>query len=222
MLTSTFDYAYDFDPDFAPRPRQGQPEFVWELATMFPAQGSWTEEEYLRLTDSTNRLIEYTNGKLEFLPMPTLTHQLLLVWLLETVREYAKTNDAGLALPSGTRVRVSDSKFCEPDLLFVRKSSTKKGERYFNGADFVAEIVSGSPEDRERDYREKVAHYAAADIPEYWIVDPQESKITVLTLPDGASEYATHGVFTTGETATSKLLEGFVVDVKACFDAAKG
>ena len=27
-----------------------------------PDQGNWTEEEYLRLTDATNRLVEFTDG----------------------------------------------------------------------------------------------------------------------------------------------------------------
>ena len=34
-------------------------------------QGLWTVEQYLRLTNQTNRLIEFTDGTLEVLPMPT-------------------------------------------------------------------------------------------------------------------------------------------------------
>ena len=42
---------------------------TWELTDMLiPYQGEWTVEEYLKL--DTNRLIEYTDGFLEFLPMP--------------------------------------------------------------------------------------------------------------------------------------------------------
>lgn len=35
-----------------------EPEYAWELATLCPPQGCWSEEEYLRLTDGTNRRIE--------------------------------------------------------------------------------------------------------------------------------------------------------------------
>ncbi|MFN9396082.1 MAG: Uma2 family endonuclease, partial [Pseudanabaena sp.] len=35
------------------------------------------------------------------------------------------------------------------------------------------------------DYRAKRAAYAARDIPEYWIVDPLESKVSVLINSDG-------------------------------------
>ncbi len=222
MLTPTFGYANDFDPALVPRMKAGDPEYAWELVTMFPVQGEWSEEEYLALTDSTNRLIEFTDGTVEFLPMPTFLHQVLLAELLRFFTAYADKHDPAWVLPAGLRVRAPEKKFREPDLVYLRKASKSfKGDRYVDGADLVVEIVS--PDDRSiiRDYREKVAIYAAVGITEYWIVDPQESKITVLTLPEGKSEYAEHGVFRPSETATSKLLDGFVVDVKACFDAAK-
>src|SRR4051794_39396847 len=38
-------------------------------------QGSWSEEQYLRLTQQTNRLLEFTDGVIEVLPMPTRKHQ---------------------------------------------------------------------------------------------------------------------------------------------------
>jgi Uma2 family endonuclease len=47
----------------------------------------------------------------------------------------------------------------------------------------AVEIVSpGNPED---DYRYKRSEYAAREIPEYWIIDPQQQKISVLLLVSG-------------------------------------
>ena len=54
--------------------RRGEP--TWELALLFPFQGEWTESAYLAL--DTNRLIELSDGCLEFLPMPTVLHQLIM------------------------------------------------------------------------------------------------------------------------------------------------
>lgn len=45
-----------------------------------------------------------------------------------------------------------------------------------------------SPESSKRDYRYKRSEYAALEIPEYWIVDPQEQKITVLIFNEGLYE----------------------------------
>ena len=47
--------------------------------------------------------------------------------------------------------------------------------------------------------------------PEYWIVDPELGRITVLALEEAA--YVVHGEFARGMVATSRLLPGFKVDV---------
>jgi Uma2 family endonuclease len=47
----------------------------------------------------------------------------------------------------------------------------------------VVEVIS--PSTKNVDYRAKRTEYAARDIPEYWIVDPLEAKVTVLINSDG-------------------------------------
>jgi Uma2 family endonuclease len=78
----------------------------------------------------------------------------------------------------------------------------------------VIEIVS--PDKPKRDTEEKPVDYAEARIPEYWIVNPLQDTITVLTL--GGEQYMEHGVFQRGERATSKLLAGFSVSVDEVLD----
>lgn len=58
--------------------------------------------------------------------------------------------------------------------------------------------------------------WTRAQIPEYWIVDPREKKVTVLCL--AGKRYVAHGEFTRGMTATSHLLPGFTVDVTQMLD----
>src|SRR5437773_2718941 len=78
-----------------------------------------------------------------------------------------------------------------------------------DGADLVMEVVSEGSENRKRDLETKRLEFAAAGIAEYWIVDPQEQRITVLVL-DG-SIYRVHGEFAPGTQASSVLLPGFSV-----------
>lgn len=187
---------------------------------MYPAQGCWSEEDYLELTDGTNRLIELTDGNLEFLSAPTEAHQLILIFLFDALRAAVQPH-LGVVLFAGLRVRLQAGKFREPDVVFIRTENySKRGSRFWEAADIAMEVVSDDQESRHRDYVKKVEEYAAAGIPEYWIVDPQEKRITVYALPDGATSYNEHGTFKPGESATSKLLDGFAVDVKAVFDAA--
>lgn len=197
-----------------PRSTRGTP--TWEIAHLFPEQGEWSEEEYFNL--DTNHLIEYVDGCLEFLPMPSLAHQFISRFLFRPLDQYVSSRSLGNVLYSPARVQIRDGKHREPDIVFLAKG--RKVEKQFaDGADLVIEIVSEGEENRERDLVEKRADYATAGVPEYWIVDPEMQTITVLTLE--GQQYGTHGQFKPGETATSALLDEFQVDVAACFAAAE-
>ena len=112
-------------------------------------------------------------------------------------------------------VELTRKKYREPDVVFVRPERIQTMKSQPRGADVVIEVVSEGRENWERDYVEKRADYADAGIAEYWIVDPQERKVTVLTLEDDA--YRESGVFFVGDTAASVALPGFAVPVKDVF-----
>jgi Uma2 family endonuclease len=182
---------------------------------LLPLQGLWTEEQYLRLTDQTNRFIEFTEGAVDVLPMPTRKHQaisrFLFLAFLASVQRLG-----GTVFYAPLRVRVAPGRFREPDLVLLLDVNDPRNQNAFwLGADLVVEIVS--PDYVERDTVIKRADYAEAGIPEYWIVDPEEETITVLKLDNGV--YIAHGVFHRGQTATSVLLTDFTVSVDAVCDA---
>ncbi len=53
----------------------------------------------------------------------------------------------------------------------------------------VVEVVSPSKTNRDRDYQDKRTQYQARAIPEYWLIDPKQQTVTVLTLvTDGYEE----------------------------------
>jgi len=62
----------------APSSHTSEHDYAWEVATLFPEQGEWSEEEYLELTDGSNRRIEFTDGRLAFIAMPTEVHESVL------------------------------------------------------------------------------------------------------------------------------------------------
>ena len=69
----------------------GQP--TWDVARLFPAQGCWTEEDYLEL--KPNRWVEFSHGFVEFLATPTLSHQLVALYLYRTLRDFCLDERAG-------------------------------------------------------------------------------------------------------------------------------
>ena len=187
------------------------------LCDLLPSQGYWSDDAYLWLTDHTSRLIEFTDGHVQELPMPTFTHQAVLAFLYRLFHDCLEPR-GGVVMFSALRMRIREGKFREPDLLMLRdRSDPRCQDRYWSGADLVVEVVS--PDDPDRDLVEKRADYAEGGIPEYWIADPRDETITVLALKDDA--YVEHGVFGRGGAATSLLLEGFAADVSAVFDAPK-
>ena len=180
-----------------------------------PIQGMWTEEQYLALTNQTNNLIEFTDGTIEVLPMPTSSHQVILLLLYDLFRAVV-ARQGGKVLVVPLRLRVRPGKLREPDILMLLDAADPRyQDAYWLGADLVVEVVS--PDGSRRDTEEKPLDYAEAGIPEYWIVNPLDDTITVLVL-DGQA-YRLHGRFRRGEHATSQLLPEFSVSVDDVFDA---
>ena len=182
-----------------------------------PPEGTvLSEVDYERLV--TEYRTEWVGGRLEYLPMNSDPHHSMMMFLLDAVRDHLR--GAGFSpcvRPAGIGVRVPH-RIREPDLVaLLDEDDPRRTRMAWTGADFVAEIVSD--DDPPRDTVRKRAEYAAAAIPEYWIVDPRPRSRTVTVLTLDGTEYREHGEFADGETAAGPLLPGFAVDVTALLDA---
>jgi Uma2 family endonuclease len=192
-----------------------RPDVAWEVAPLLPEQGDWSEQDYLWLTSRTNRLVEFSDGYVEVLPMPTDKHQSILGYLFLLLHACAE-RIGGKVLVAALRVRLRTGKYREPDIVFLLSANDpRRHNEYWEGADLVVEIVS--PDDPDRDIVIKRQEYAEIGIPEYWIVNPEDETITVLRLAHDV--YIEYRAFRRGEMATSALLEGFAVSVDAVLDA---
>jgi Uma2 family endonuclease len=147
--------------------------------------------------------------------MPTLVHQLIVRFLFQALDAYVRERGLGEVLFAPLPVKLWPGKIREPDLIFIRRGRLKRIPRYPSGADLAVEVVSDDPDSRDRDLKKKRKEYAKAGIAEYWIVDPKERRILVLTI--SGSRYRVHGKFELGTTATSVLLPKFAVSVDEVF-----
>jgi Uma2 family endonuclease len=187
--------------------RPGEP--VREITEYLPSQGSWTERQYLALFTHA-RGVEFKDGMIEVLPVPTKTHQLVIGLFYELLKAFVAGN--GVVLLAGYKLRVqSDTvQYREPDIVYLTPEQNKQsGEAFTRAAELVAEVVS--QDDPSRDYATKREEYAAAAIPEYWILDPAARQILVLGL-EGAN-YVERGKYGPGQRAASHHLPGFGVAV---------
>lgn len=190
--------------------KPGEP--AWAIAELYPVQGQWSETEYLALPGG--RLVEFDKGHIEVLRMPTTLHQMVLTALLHLLDDFVEARQLGTVLTAGTPIRLWEDKFREPDVVFMRAEHSDRVEvDCWNGADLVIEVVSDDRESRKRDLVTKPEEYARAKIPEYWVIDPEKELIMVLRLR--GMKYVVHGKFKPGSRASSWLLPGFSVDVRA-------
>lgn len=206
------------DPELRRRSRPARGEVIWEAALDFPLQGEWTEKEYLRHWE--RKFVEYSDGFLEFLPMPVPFHQRLVQFLFEALKAFVVTHRLGEVFIAPVPMRLGTRKYREPDVLFYLPGRLGDPKKAPGPCDLAIEVVSGEPEDRERDFVIKREEYAQAGIAEYWIVDAEEARVLVLALANGG--YVEHGSFGVGQAATSRLLPGLSLDVAALFASAAG
>ena len=203
-MSSTSDSTSEFSP-------RAWKDFLFEV---MPRQGTWADEQYLAMTDHTNRLIEFTDGRLEPLPMPTDRHQAILAFLYEAFAAFVRPR-GGKVRFAPLRLQIRRGKFRVPDLLLLRLATDpRRQNRFWTGADLACEVVS--PDKPSRDLIDKRNDYAEGGVPEYWIVNPENETITILTLRDGS--YVDAGTLPRGKSAASTKLEGFAVDVTDVFN----
>ncbi|MGL6337778.1 MAG: Uma2 family endonuclease, partial [Waterburya sp.] len=78
----------------------------------------------------------------------------------------------------------------------------------------VVEVVSPGKANHDRDYRYKKSEYAARGIAEYWIVDPQVNKLTVLLLNEGIYQ---ENVYQDEQLIVSRLFPQLELTTKQIF-----
>jgi Uma2 family endonuclease len=160
------------------------------MTTSSTTKQKLTFEEYLIYDDGTDNFYELEDGELILMNPPTGLHALIIYFINNTfVAEIARLNLPWVCLQTvGVRTAMKRARI--PDICITTRDQILDkidvSAVIESAALLVVEIVS--PESRIRDYRFKRSEYGAAGIPEYWIVDPVEQKVTVLLLVEGLYE----------------------------------
>ena len=155
-----------------------------------PIQPLLTAADYLQYNDGTDDRYELVNGVLTKMPPESnfnarIAFFLLTQFLTLVPFTHLCHKDAELQV---TSMRAT---FRIPDLMVLSEA----GEAALAGSSrntitldmpaplLVVEVVS--PDNPARDYRFKRSEYAVRGIPEYWIVDPTQKQVLILTLVEG-------------------------------------
>jgi Uma2 family endonuclease len=156
-----------------------------------------TFDEYLAFDDGTDKLYELLHEELVELPPEPgenvgIANFLFLQFAL--ILGHLRVRGHGLEL----EVR-GEPKNRYPDLTVIREEHIEQLQRRntlrlsMAPPLLVIEVVSPGEESQVRDYGEKRAQYQDRGIPEFWLIDPSQQRVTVLVL-EGAI-YKDLGVF---------------------------
>jgi len=154
-----------------------------------------TFADYLTYFDGSDTKYELVDGELVAMSLGTSLHgeaidrtyQAINAEINRTAQPWiVRQGQIGVRCPRGIgldTVRI-------PDVVVMQQDNWQALQEREAVIDFdlsapllVIEVIS--PPTKNIDYRAKRTEYAARDIPEYWIIDPLESKVSVLINSDG-------------------------------------
>jgi len=185
--------------------------------TSVVAERLLTEDEFLALPeDPEGRKLELLDGRVVALPQAGEEHNDCAIHIFLALTGFVMPRGLGTArMDVGFKLRVNPDRIVAPDVAFVDPlPGNRDRTRTIPRAPVLAVEVK-SPEDRERDLREKTAEYLAAGSRRVWVVRPRPQTVTI-HLPDGESR-----VLTVRDTLTSDdaglTAPGFELPVASIF-----
>ena len=164
------------------------------MPVMTTTRQRMTLEDYLNYDDGTDTRYTLVNGELVVMPSESDLNNVIALYVLSILLQFVPIQ----RMRRGTEIVVSGSRATTriPDLMIVSDeldtelagSSRSIVMLDMPSPDFVMEVVSSGADNIARDYRHKRSEYAARGIEEYWIVDPIQTQVVILTLVSGLYE----------------------------------
>ena len=144
-------------------------------------------EDYLAYDDGTENRYELVDGELLEMSPPIMEHFLIAKYLEQVLdTEIKRLQRPWLCFrESGVRTGLRKSRLTDVSVVTLDQARELKGKSVVFATSPLLVIEVVSPDSVTRDYRYKRTEYAALEIPEYWIIDPLESKVTVLVFNEG-------------------------------------
>ncbi len=190
---------------------------------MTTATRKLTLEEYLNRENDSDKHYELVAGNLTEMPPESpqnaeIAIKLLLVFAQFVAPRLLRCKDTEIVV-SGSRTTVR-----LPDLMVLTENLADA--LYRSGRStiisdmpppaLVVEVVSPGKVNQDRDYRYKRSEYAARGIAEYWIIDPQINRVTVLILNQGLYDET---LFEGDSAIASGLFPQFQLTVNQIFNS---
>jgi Uma2 family endonuclease len=155
-----------------------------------------TFEEYLNYDDGTDKHYELVGGELVAMPPEDRINSKIALFLLKNLLQVFPEDqlcckDTEIEVSGAmAQTRLPDLMVLSEELATLMGNGRGTITRDMPPPLLIVEVVSPGNQNEVRDYRYKRSEYAARGIPEYWVIDPQQQKVTVFTFVEGLYELA--------------------------------
>lgn len=173
----------------------------------------FTYQDYLHMPE--DKRYELIEGEFFMMPSPKEYHQRISGELGFILQSFVKKNKLGSIYYAPFDVVFSEENVVQPDIIFVskeRKNIITK-DNIKGAPDLLIEILSPKIGYRDKEIKRKL--YFKYGVKEYWIVDPKEQNIEVLSIAE--DDYKTVGIYNINTPLSSPLLKGLMIDLKEIF-----
>ncbi|POY36679.1 hypothetical protein C3K47_09945 [Solitalea longa] len=186
----------------------------------FTYGGQYTYADYLQWT--IDERLELINGKIfKMSPGPNRVHQSLTGSIYVFLFNFLKHKSCkvfiapfDIRLPRKSKEDKDIITVVQPDVCVVCDSEKIDDKGVVGAPDIVVEVLSPGNNAKELKYKYEV--YEESGVKEYWIVSPQNKTFLIYTLKEG--QFQPSKLMTSGDTITTSILPGFVLDLTELFD----
>jgi len=189
-----------------------------ERIRTFPAPGTATEEDVLKVMARTDRICELVDGILVEKVMVSFESRLaiILIYLIET---FLDDHDLGVVLGEAGFLRLFPGLVRAPDVSFIRwerfpDDEFPKDSIWPVAPDLAVEILSKG--NTEGEMQRKVREYFKAGASRVWLVDPRSRTTRIFTSPRRFAVVDENSPLDAGD-----LLPGFTLSLKEWFARAQ-
>jgi Uma2 family endonuclease len=175
-------------------------------------------DEYLRMRENSDSIIEYLDGMICMSPSPSTKHQRLSGRLNTKLMLFLEDSECEVfQAPYDIELKkegLEGNKLVIPDLSVICDKIGLIDNKYIGVPPLIVEILS--PSNQAHDLITKLNIYMQYGVNEYWIVNPLKDAITVYVLNDeGLYEQA--DVKVSRGVVESTFLKGFKIDLEYLF-----
>ncbi|MEG4396320.1 Uma2 family endonuclease [Microcoleus sp. BROC3] len=176
-----------------------------------------TFEEYLNYQGESGVCYELYRGNLIEMPTPTAIHIKICEFLVYQFRRFFAAHNLPIVAIVTTAVRTEENSSRIPDVVICTHSlweqvCAQPGSAVLDFEEKPLLVIEVTSQNWRDDYIRKRAEYDLIDIPEYWIVDPNQPKIRVCSRPENEGSYS-HQEFLPGQQVQSVQFAEFILSV---------